>query len=162
MTQLLITELRPNEVFVFGSNAQGFHGAGAAGLACRGDARNNWREDEWFLKAMRSPPGSPDRVGKWAVLGVAEGYQEGREGKSFSVVTIAYPGQPRSIGRWQIYLQLIELWRFAIDHPWLTFLVTRLGEGNAGYTREEMREVWDYLLQHHGRHDNIDLSRLKE
>ena len=28
-----ITELKPNEIFVFGSNLQGYHGGGAARLA---------------------------------------------------------------------------------------------------------------------------------
>ncbi len=33
-----ITELKPNEIFVFGSNLQGYHGGGAARLAM-----NKWR-----------------------------------------------------------------------------------------------------------------------
>jgi hypothetical protein len=39
----MFTSLKPNEVFVFGSNSTGFHGA--AGLACWGDSRNTWRND---------------------------------------------------------------------------------------------------------------------
>ena len=30
-----ITELKPNEIFVFGSNINGYHGGGAAAIACR-------------------------------------------------------------------------------------------------------------------------------
>ena len=73
----MIDYLASNQVFVFGSNATGFHGAGAAGLGLRGDHRNNWKKDETFRLAMRSPEGSPHRVGKWAVFGVARGFQQG-------------------------------------------------------------------------------------
>jgi hypothetical protein len=43
-----VASLEADEVFVFGSNRDGFHGAGSAGLACRGDASNSWRSDERF------------------------------------------------------------------------------------------------------------------
>lgn len=33
-TPEFITELKPNEIFVFGSNIHGFHGGGAAAVAC--------------------------------------------------------------------------------------------------------------------------------
>lgn len=148
-------ELGPDEVLVFGSNATGFHGAGGAGLACRGDARNTWRQDKWFQAAMKAPEGSPDRVGKYAVYGVARGFQVGREGKSYAVQTIERPGRRRSTSRREIYHQLVELWTFAEAHPEWTFLVTPLGEGYAGYTSEEMQEVWDFLQQKHGTPANV-------
>lgn len=155
-----ITTLQPNEVFVFGSNKTGFHGAGAAGLACRGDARNTWREDEWFLKAMKSPVGSPDRIGKWAVYGIAKGYQRGREGVSFAVQTIEHPGLKRSVSRQEIYKQLQALWSDADKtFGFWKFLVTPLAEGLAGYTREEMAEVWDKLITEHGLPPNIRFVR---
>ena len=34
-TPEFITELQPNEIFVFGSNLAGMHGAGAAHVACK-------------------------------------------------------------------------------------------------------------------------------
>lgn len=34
-TPEFITELKPNEIFVFGSNIHGYHGGGAAAIACR-------------------------------------------------------------------------------------------------------------------------------
>lgn len=89
---MIITHLEPNEVFVFGSNAQGFHGAGSSGQAFRGDRANTWRTDEFFLAAMRSKPGSPERVGNWAIFGVAYGLQVGRNGMSYAVKTIERPG----------------------------------------------------------------------
>lgn len=154
-----VTDLGPDEVFVFGSNEGGFHGAGAAGLACRGTATNNWRQDDWFLAAMKAPPGDERRVGRWATFGVARGYQVGTGGRSYAIATVTRPGARRSITRRDIYYQLVELWAFAEAHPELTFLVTPLGEGYAGYTRAEMEEVWDFLLAKHGSPPNVVFVR---
>ncbi len=134
----LITSLAPNEVFVFGSNRSGFHGAGAAGYACRGTAENTWRTDEWFLKAMKAPVGSPDRVGKWAVYGVGRGWQQGREGMSYAIQTIEKPGMKRSTSRDNIEDQFIRLFVFALEHPEWQFLMTPVGAGLSGYTAAEM------------------------
>lgn len=152
---MIINKLREEEVFVFGSNAQGFHGAGAAGLAFRGDALNTWREDEHFCKALRAPAGSVARVGKWAVLGVARGFQVGTEGKSYGIVTVTRPGARRSISRREICLQLIELWQFATANPHLVFLMTPVGCGYAGYSPAEMQEVLDYVINKYGAPENI-------
>lgn len=138
----LVSELKENEVFVFGSNATGFHGAGSAGLACRGDNRNTWRTDPWFLKAMKAPVGSPDRIGKWAVYGVARGPQRGTQGKSYAIQTITRPGQLRTTPRSEIQEQILKLYEFTRSRPHLTFLITPIGEGYAGYTKAEMDEVW--------------------
>lgn len=137
----IITSLAPNEIFVFGSNRSGFHGAGAAGLACRGDAANTWRDDPWFLKAMKAPVGSPDRVGKWAVYGVGRGWQQGREGMSYAIQTIERPGLKRSTPLADIEEQLGELFRFADEHSEWTFLMTPIGAGLSGYTAREMAGV---------------------
>lgn len=134
----LITSLAPTEVFIFGSNSTGFHGAGGAGLACRGEARNTWRTDPWFLKAMASPVGSPDRVGLWAVYGVARGWQKGREGMSYAVMTVTRPGARRSVPLAEITTQLRDLVAFAILHPYWRFLMTPIGAGLAGYSGAEM------------------------
>lgn len=150
-----IDPLRSDEVFVFGSNTRGFHGAGAAGFACRGDALNTWRRDAWFLRAMKSPVGSPERVGKWAVFGVGRGFQRGREGMSYAIETVKRPGARRSTTPLEIYDQLVELWAFARAHPEWTFLVTPLGEGYSGYTRTEMDEVWECLKARYGKRANV-------
>jgi len=149
---ILVTELGPNDCFVFGSNEQGFHGAGAAGLACRGDARNNWREDKQFLEWVNSKQLC---IGKWAVFGRARGYQQGSCGRSYAIVTVTKPGAKRSITRRQIYAQLVELWGFVKKHFDMTFLIAPLGEGYAGWTREEMDEVWNYLIGKHGLPANV-------
>lgn len=133
-----ITILQPNEVFVFGSNRAGFHGAGAAGFACRGDTSNTWRDDEWFLKAMKAPVGSSDRVGKWAVYGIGRGWQQGHEGMSYAIQTIERPGLKRSTLLEDIEQQVVGLFAFALEHPEWIFLMTPIGAGLSGYTATEM------------------------
>ena len=39
-------------------------------------------------------------------------------------------------------MQLVDFSRFARRHPQLTFLVTPVGEGLAGYSRFELAGVW--------------------
>ncbi len=143
---MLPISLNKNQIFVFGSNATGFHGAGAAGYACRGDHRNNWRKDEWFLSAMKAPVGSPERIGKWAVFGIARGAQRGKEGLSWAIQTIIKPGQKRSLPLEDIDAQIHELVHFATNSPDTEFLVTPIGEGYAGYTRDEMDSLWEQYL----------------
>ena len=142
----IIKKLAPNQVFVFGSNSKGFHGAGAAGYACRGTSENNWRSDPWFLKAINSPVGSPDRVGKWAVFGVARGLQIGSQGSSYAIETVIEPGHKRSIPLEEIGRQLVLLYNFAWEHPTLDFIMTPVGAGLAGYTEAEMAKVLEASL----------------
>lgn len=154
-----IQSLQPHQVFVFGSNASGFHGAGAAGFACRGDAQNNWRNDPWFLRALETPLGSPERVGKWAVLGVPRGFQQGREGCSYAIETVVRPGKRRGHPLPEIEHQVIALCRFAKEHPHLEFLVTEFGTGLAGYTAAELRACFAAAFQVVGRERNLLLPR---
>ena len=144
-----------NEVFVFGSNVQGFHGAGSAGFAFRGDSRNTWRQDARFLRAIGAPAGSEEKVGKLAVFGQARGLMKGREGYSYAICTVTRPGRRRSIPRKEIARQLRELWRFAKAHTEFSFRMTPVGAGYAGYSREEMLEVMDWLLDTEGIPANI-------
>lgn len=141
-TPEVIESLNNNEVFVFGSNATGFHGAGAAGFACRGVSKNNWREDQWFLDAMKSPIGSVLRIGNWAVYGIAHGFQSGKNGSSYAIETIKRPGQKRSTSLEEISLQIAELSDFAADHSELKFLVSKIGSSLAGYSIDEIRSVF--------------------
>lgn len=147
-----ITTLAPHQVFVYGSNSTGFSGAGAAGLAVRGTSANTWRTDEWFLRAMRAPVGSPDRIGKWAVFGVARGWSQGREGMGYAIETIRHPGHKRSTPLREIEDQLVDLFLFADKHPEWEFLMTPVGAGLAGWTPEEMAHT---LARAVDRHDCI-------
>ena len=142
-----ITSLEPHQVFVFGSNEQGFHGAGTAGYAQRGTADNTWRTDPQFLKAKDSPEGSPDRVGKWAVYGIGRGYMVGHEGQSYAIATVTRAGHRRSQSLHNILAQFKELGRFAVEHPELEFLLTISGGGYNGWSVSEIQRVYDAWLQ---------------
>lgn len=150
-----VTRLKDYQVFVFGSNSTGFHGAGSAGLACRGDSRNTWRNDKWFLKAKESPTGSVARIGKWAIYGVARGFQQGSEGMSYAIQTIEYPGKKKSTSRREIYYQLIELSNFAKKHLDYEFLCCITGGGYNGWSIEEMKVVYAYWISNDKPSENI-------
>ena len=132
-----ITSLKPNEVFTFGSNTGGFHGAGAAGYATFGVPGNVWRRfhyDEW-------PVG---KQGKWNVKGVAEGLQKGTEGTSYAIPTVTRPGAQRSIPLARIRLSVLRLYAVARQRPDLEFLVAYSADGPNlnGYSAEEMAGVF--------------------
>lgn len=129
-------------VLVFGSNEQGFHGAGAAGLAMRNESSNTWRSDPAFLAAMRAPLGSPLRIGHRAVFGIGRGFQQGHHGASYAICTVTRPGMKRSISLSDISLQLHALCNFARQHPDWTFTILNIGTGYAGYTTPEMEAIW--------------------
>lgn len=150
-----ITELKPNSVFVFGSNLGGFHGAGAAGFAYRGDSRNTWRNDESFIKALKTPLDSPERIGKWAVLGQGKGFQRGREGCSYAIATVHVPGAKRSISLEDIYKQFVELVLFAKQHPELEFLCCVTGGGYSGYYVEEIATLYQRLEKEQSVPNNV-------
>lgn len=116
-----ITSLKPNEVFVFGSNTEGRHGAGAAKLA-------------------------KDKFG--AIYGQAEGLQ----GQSYGIVTKNLKEGKRSKnldpkGEYNaldyIDKQIGELISYATKNPNKKFYVTKLGTMLAGWTTEEIGEIWN-------------------
>ena len=92
-----ITELEPNEVFVFGSNAHGLHTAGAARTAV-----------EKFGAKMHQG--------------------QGLQGQSYAIDTMS--------GAAEMFIQIKQFLRFAGEHPELTFYVTEIGCGIAGYDPE--------------------------
>jgi len=146
-------------IFVFGSNEQGFHGAGSAGYAMRGDSKNTWRKDRDFLKAMSAPPNSPNRKGKFAEFGIGRGFQEGKEGKSYAICTVTRPGNKRSISLDDIFRQICDLLFFAKEHQEYIFQCTPIGCGYAGYTEQEMKTVWDMALVVCPSSDNVILPK---
>lgn len=103
-----ISELKDNEIFVFGSNLAGHHGGGAAHIARQ-------------------------RFG--AIWGQGVGLQ----GQSYAIPTMQ--GGVETI---KPYVdQFIE---FATSHPELTFLVTRIGCGIAGFRDEEIAPLFAAAL----------------
>lgn len=152
----MIKSLKPNQVFVFGSNSSGFHGAGAAGFAFRFDNSCNWRQDRFFLNAIKAKEGSNDRIGKWAVFGISRGFQVGRNGMSYAIETIKRPGLKRSTPLNEIFYQFTDLLYFANKHYKLEFLLTKVGSSLAGYKEEEVNNEWEnacevYLEEYSGK-----------
>ena len=132
----LITKLEKNQVFVFGSNLSGFHGAGSAGFASFNESGNVWRKhhyDIWKYGAK----------GKWNVKGVGEGFQEGSIGKSYAIPTVTKAGAKRSRTPEEIKNSIIKLYKFAKENPQYEFLVAQEDKiGLNGYTPQEMAECW--------------------
>lgn len=99
-----IQELKPGEIFVFGSNLAGSHGGGAALLAYR----------------------------KW---GAVWGQGVGLQGQTYAIPTMHG-------GVDEIYPYVKDFISFAKEHPGLTFLVTEIGCGIAGFLPEEMAPLF--------------------
>lgn len=132
-------EVAPHQVFVFGTNVAGFHGAGDAGWAWRGERKNTWRNDEKFLTALGSERGSPLRVGLRAILGQAKGMMHGSVGMGYGIVTIMKPGWKLSIPLSEIRAQIAELAAYAAARPALEFVMGEIGCGFAGYSCDEIK-----------------------
>ena len=103
-----ITELQPNEIFVFGSNLGGFHGGGAARVALH-------------------------------KFGAVWGQGVGLQGQSYAIPTMQ--GGVETI---KPYVD--EFIVFAQEHPELTFYVTRIGCGIAGFSDNEIAPLFSYAL----------------
>lgn len=112
-----ITELKENEIFVFGSNLQGMHGGGAARLA-------------------------------YEKFGAIWGQGVGLQGQSYGIPTMHG-------GVEDIKPYVDEFIGFAKSHPELTFLVTRIGCGIAGFRDEEIAPLFKECIEI----DNVILPR---
>ena len=104
-----ITSLAQNEVFVFGSNLQGFHGGGAAAAAVR-------------------------------YFGAIWGQGVGMQGQCYAI-----PTMHGGVDVIRPYVD--EFIEFAKGHPELTFLVTRIGCGIAGFRDEQMAPLFADALE---------------
>ena len=134
----LILELKPHQVFVFGSNLNGFHGGGAAGYASFGVSGNQWRRFEYD----RKPAGWK---GRWNVKGVGEGIQQGSQGSSYALPTVTRPGAKRSFSLAQIGEGVKKFYAFAANNPQLEFLVAYTGSEKRnmnGYYSDELAEAF--------------------
>ena len=100
-----IDNLEEDQIFVFGSNLAGNHGAGAAATAM-----NNF--------------------------GAIWGNGVGRQGKSYAIPTMHG-------GVDEINPYVDEFIQFAENNRYLTFFVTRIGCGIAGFTDEEMAPLFE-------------------
>lgn len=125
----LITNLEPNQVFVFGSNPQGIHGAGAAAVA---------------------------RKYYGAIYGIGRGHMGQSYGLVTKNLTPNYTEEPsgityveageRSVSKVQIVNNISQLYLYASKHPELEFFIgyTVSNTPNLnGYTTEEMAEMFN-------------------
>ena len=99
-----ISELRENEIFVFGSNLAGAHGGGAAWLAYRR-------------------------------FGAVWGEGVGLHGRTYAILTMQ-----GGVDTVKPYVDDFIL--FSKEHKELTFLVTRIGCGIAGFRNEEIAPLF--------------------
>lgn len=104
-----ITELKENEIFVFGSNLQGMHGGGAAFIA-------------------------------YEKFGAIWGQGVGLQGQSYGI-----PTMHGGVDAIKPYVD--EFIEFAKSHPELTFLVTRIGCGIAGFRDEEIAPLFKECIE---------------
>lgn len=116
-TPAIIKSLNEGEIFVFGSNLQGYHGGGAARVAM-------------------------NRFG--AKFGVGVGLQ----GQSYAI-----PTMQGGVDTIRPYVD--EFIEFARQHPELTFYVTRIGCGIAGFSDKQIAPLFRDALEI----DNIILPR---
>jgi hypothetical protein len=130
--------LKHRDIFVFQTNENGFHGAGSAGWAFNGKA-SGWENNKKFQTQWNS--GQRIR-GLFAILRQPAGLMAGTDGIGWGVVTCVTAAQPRSVPISDIAAQLKELRTYAIRRPFLNFIIASIGTGHAGYTQEEMWEVY--------------------
>jgi hypothetical protein len=142
VTENLITSLNSNEVFVFGSNEDGFHGAGAAGFAFRYDTKCNWRNDKFFNEAIKELENGNHKIGRYAIFGIPSGPMSGSEGKSYGIITIKKPGLKRSRSLSEIHKDVEQFLYHAKTKPELNFLVTEIGCNLAGYNVSEIAPLF--------------------
>jgi hypothetical protein len=108
-----ITELKDNQVFVFGSNPVGVQGGGAAFAAVK-------------MKACEYDEIMDNCLSKC--------------GKSWGLTTVKYPGGRKTITLSKITENIRKLYKYAKEHKDLEFLVAYTGRGTNlnGYTNFEM------------------------
>lgn len=131
-----IEKLDFNEVFVFGSNLDGFHGGGAAGYASFNIAGNHWRKFDYASKPI-------GWQGKWNVKGCAEGLQHGTNGISYAIPTVTKAGMKRSRSLQDIKTSIEKFYNFAKNNPQYKFFVAQENKvGLNGYLPIEMANIF--------------------
>lgn len=134
-----ISELGEGEVFVFGSNLDGFHGAGSAGFASFGVAGNQWRNFDYSNK----PRGWQ---GFWNVKGKGEGPQRGTHGKSYALPTVNKITGPRMRSFEEISKSIQQMYDFARSLPDINFLVAQ--DAKDGLCGHAWRDVAAMFASH--------------
>lgn len=100
------------DIFVFGSNRAGVHGAGAALFARKHHGAKYWQG-------------------------------EGLQGNSYAIPTKQTPYVTLGLSEVRDGVERFKV--FAVSRPDLTFNVTPIGCGYAGYSREQIRPLFEPL-----------------
>lgn len=109
-----IQKLLPHEIFVFGSNLAGIHGAGAARTA-------------------------------YEKFGARMGKGTGRYGNSYALPTKGYNIATLSLNKIAFYIDALH-YDITVN-PELTFLITEIGCGLAGYTPKDIAPLFKDFIQ---------------
>lgn len=108
-----ISELAPNEIFIFGSNENGEHLGGAARIA-------------------------------YEKFGAKWGQSSGISGQSYGIPTL-----DRDMAQVEpelIYIHLVDLIEYVQKHPKNTFYLTKIGCGIAGWSADEIKDIfWEAM-----------------
>jgi len=111
-----IVNLDENEIFVFGSNEAGIHGAGAARIA--------------FLK-----------------FGAEMGLGNGLSGNSYAIPTKDRNVETLPLDKVKSYID--EFIGFVLNNQNLTFYLTKIGCGLAGFTIEGIKNIfWEVIEEY--------------
>lgn len=108
----MVTKLKSNQIFIFGSNLAGNHAGGAAYQA-------------------------------WKDFGAEMGVGEGLTGQCYAFPTLEKNMQKRLYA--PMLLSVMNLKKCAESNPDKEFLLTKVGEGIAGYSHVYMNELFKGL-----------------
>lgn len=135
-----ISELNENEVFVFGSNLDGFHGAGSAGFASFNVGGNRWRDFQYDKK----PRGWQ---GHWNIKGKGEGPQVGTHGKSYALPTVKHIQGDRMRTPEEIVASIEKFYWFCTSREHLNFLVAQ--DAKDGLNGHKWQSMARMFASHH-------------
>jgi hypothetical protein len=124
----LITSLLENQVFVFGSNPEGIHGAGAAKVAVTK-----------YYAIMGTGRGIMGQSYGLVTKNLTPNYYEVVSGTRYPIAGV------RSVSKLQIKLNILELYSYALKHKEMDFLIAyTLAPNLNGYSSEEMAEMFSF------------------
>jgi len=119
-----IVALENDEVFVFDSNAKGFHGANYAGYASFGVNGNQWRRFNYGQK-------DNGWKGRWNVKGCGSGMQRGTDGSSYALPTMNSHLSKVGIDKERIIDSITELYKVVVNsQPWKFLVCYKSGDFN--------------------------------
>lgn len=145
-------------VFVYGTNKQGFSGAGSAGYAMFGSEGNHYQMNTLIPGTQYTLKNVPNGTqGLRAIKGeqYAKGLVEGSEGYGYGICTIERPGKVKSVSLEDIYGQLKTLLLYARQHGEYIFCMTPVGTGYSGWSPQQILTLWNKAIEEVGYTWNI-------